>query len=450
LKKSLQQSVTSFQLGARKGAGFLPLADSRLTIFDCRPKVRLVDGLPIERRIENRQSKIENPPVPYCCIYNFPIMACIFAYQMRRGAILAVLLLPFVASGPELNPAQDAGTGLPSGLPSAHREAHNAGPAAGSAGFASVPADEGRRPDKTQASTTLLTQAGSQQPAVASTIKVEVDLVPVEVSVRDPRGRPLENLTRDDFRVLEDGVEQNVRYFSHADLPLALALVVDSSTSVAASLVDLRQGAVETLSLLKPDDQVALFSFTDKPELEHGLTTDRKALAEDIAAIMPGGGTDINDALYLAAEYLGLAAPGRRHAIVLVSDNEPSDKGQHDDSQVIRAALDSATMIYSIKVGYFEHSRWYFLTHSESELGSVEKVCRETGGTVLDSRNSGSVTSALATLIAWLKEGYSLAYSSTNPRQDGTYRKIEVRLGGRYNNHKYFVFARQGYFAPKL
>jgi len=377
-------------------------------------------------------------------------MACISAYQMKRGAALAVLLLLFLGGGSKLIPAQDTRSSLPSGLPSAQRAAPNAGPGAGSASFAGVPSDEGRRPDKTQARPTLNTQAGSQQPAVASIIKVEVDLVPVEVSVRDPRGRPLENLTRDDFRVLEDGVEQKVRYFSHADLPLAVALVVDSSTSVAASLLDLRQGAVEALSLLKPEDQVALFSFSDKPELEHGLTTDRKALAEDIAAIMPGGGTDISDALYLAGEYLGLAAPGRRHAIVLVSDNEPSDKGQHDDSQVIRAALDSATMIYSIKVGYFEHSRWYFLTHSDPALGSVERVCRETGGTVIDSRNSGSVTSALATLIAWLKEGYSLAYSSTNPRQDGTYRKIEVRLGPRFGNRKYFVFARQGYFAPKL
>jgi len=288
--------------------------------------------------------------------------------------------------------------------------------------------------------------------AQSSIIKVEVDLVPVEVSVRDPRGRPLEDLTRDDFRVFEDGVEQQIRYFSHADLPLALALVVDSSTSVAAALADLRQGALDTLSLLKRDDQVALFSFTDKPEQVRALTTDRSALAEDIAAISPGGGTNITDALYEAAVYLGRSAPGRRHAIILVSDNEPTDRGQHDDSQVIREALDSVTMIYSIKVGYFEHSRWYYLTHSaEAGLGSVDKVCRATGGTVLDSRNTGSVTAALATLIAWLKEGYSLAYSSDNPRQDGAYRRIEVRLAPRFGNphKKYSVYAREGYYAPK-
>jgi Ca-activated chloride channel family protein len=280
---------------------------------------------------------------------------------------------------------------------------------------------------------------------------VEVDLVPVEVSVRDKHGRPLENLTSDDFRVLEDGVEQRIRYFSHAELPLALALVVDSSTSVAAALADLRQGALDTLSLLKPDDQVALFSFTEKPEQVRVLTTDRSALAEDIAAISPGGGTNITDALYEAALYVGRAAPGRRHAIILVSDNEPSVRGQHDDSQVIRAALDNATVIYSIKVGYFEHSKWYYLTHpADAGLGSVEKVCRETGGAVLDSRSAGSVTSALATIFAWLKEGYSLAYSSTNRRQDGAYRRIEVRLVPRFGNGKYTVHAREGYYAPKF
>lgn len=292
--------------------------------------------------------------------------------------------------------------------------------------------------------------AAAQQPTATPPIKVEVDLVPVEVSVRDQHGRPLENLGRDDFRVREDGVEQRIRYFSQTELPLALALVVDSSTSVAAALRDLRLGALETLSLLKPDDQVALFSFTEKPEQVRALTTDREALAEDIAAVSPGGGTNITDALYEAALYLGRAAPGRRHAIILVSDNEPSVRGQHDDSQVIRAALDGATVIYSIKVGYFEHSKWYYLTHADPALGSVEKDCRETGGAVLDSRNTGSVTSALATLIAWLKQGYSLAYSSTNPRRDGAYRKIEVALAERFKKSrtKYTVFARQGYYAP--
>lgn len=292
--------------------------------------------------------------------------------------------------------------------------------------------------------------AAPQQPVTAPAIKVEVDLVPVEVSVRDQHGKPIETLTRDDFRVYEDGVPQQIRYFSHAELPLALALVVDSSTSVAAALSDLRQGALETLSLLKPDDQVALFAFTEKPEELEGLTTNRKALTEDLAAITPGGGTNITDALYEAARYLGREAPGRRRAIILVSDNEPSVRGQHDDTQVVRAALDAQTVIYSIKVGYFEHSRWYYLTHPDSALGSVEKVCRETGGAVIDSRIEGSVTSALTTLIAWLKEGYSLAYSSSNRRQDGAYRRIEVRLSDRLKNpaRKFTVYARQGYYAP--
>ena len=314
-------------------------------------------------------------------------------------------------------------------------------------GTASSPAPVQNGPQASSAPT-----ASSPGIVQSSLIKVEVDLVPVEVSVRDPRGRPLDNLTRDDFRVFEDGVEQQVRYFSHADLPLALALVVDSSTSVAAALTDLRLGAYDTLSLLKPEDLVAFFSFADTPELVRGLSTDRAALAEDIVAVSPGGGTDITDALYASAEYLGSAAPGRRHAIILVSDNEPSDRGLHNDSEVIRAALNGATVIYSLKVGYFEHSRWYYLTHSDPALGSVERVCRATGGAVLDSRNEESVSAALSTLIAWLKKGYSLAYSSTNPRQDGAYRKIQVRLAPRFGSpgKKYNLFARQGYYAPKL
>jgi Ca-activated chloride channel family protein len=252
-----------------------------------------------------------------------------------------------------------------------------------------------------------------------------------------------------DFRVLENGKEQEIRAFSHEELPLAVALVIDNSSSIVAALEELRAGALDTLALLKRDDQVAIFSFGEKPEMVEGLTSDHEALSVDLWALSPYGGTVIDDALYDAALYLGRTAPDRRRAVILVSDNEPSDGQTRDVPQVVRVAQQSGTPIYSVRVAYLQHSKTFFLTHPEPRLHDVEKICRETGGEMIDTRNGISVTAAMQTIFNWLKQGYTLGYSPTNKHQDGTYRAIEVRLNNRNDarSHKYTIYARAGYYA---
>jgi hypothetical protein len=101
-------------------------------------------------------------------------------------------------------------------------------------------------------------------------------------------------------------------------------------------------------------------------------------------------------------------------------------------------------------VDYLQHSRGFFLTHPEVRLHDVEKICRQTGGEMIDTRNGTSVSSAMETILTWLKQGYTLGYAPTNKRQDGTYRTITVRLAGSAEAHarKYSIYARPGYFAP--
>ena len=292
-------------------------------------------------------------------------------------------------------------------------------------------------------------KAVATPPSVA-TFKVDVDLVLVEVGVHDEHGRAVGILKQGDFHVFEDGEEQQIRAFSHEELPLAVALVVDNSSSIMAALEELRAGALDTLALLKPDDQVAIFSFGEKPEMVEGLTSDHEALSVDLWALSPYGGTALNDALYDAALYLGRTAPERRRAVILVSDNEPSDEETRDVPQVVRAAQQSGTPIYSVKVGYLQHSKTFFLSHSEPRLHDVEKICRQTGGEMIDTRNGTTVSDAMQTILNWLKQGYTLGYYPTNKRQDGTYRTIQVRLTehGGAHWHKYSIYARPGYYAP--
>ena len=113
------------------------------------------------------------------------------------------------------------------------------------------------------------------------TLKVDVNMVLVEATVRDDKGRIVNDLKREDFRVFEDGVEQQITYFSRDELPLAVALVVDGSGSISPVLPELHHAAYDTLSQLKPEDQVALYAFATHPERLVDLTTDRKSIADE-------------------------------------------------------------------------------------------------------------------------------------------------------------------------
>jgi len=278
--------------------------------------------------------------------------------------------------------------------------------------------------------------------------------VVVEATVRDASGAIVDNLKRENFRLFEDGVEQRVAHFSRDELPLAIALVVDRSSSMDPVIEQLRRAAYDTLSQLKPDDEVALFAFAHTPERLEYLTKDRQRIADDISRIRAGGGTNITDALFDATLYLGRAAPNRPHTVILVSDNVGTVRGSSSDRDVIRLAGETQTAIYSIKVKSEE-----FYSHvmnlpmsvpSSIGTGSVPKMARESGGEVIDTRYVGSVQAAMATVISRLKQRYSLGYRSTNLRKDGTFRQIEIRVVDPSRPAtKYAVFARRGYYARK-
>ncbi len=281
-------------------------------------------------------------------------------------------------------------------------------------------------------------------------LKANVDLVLVEATVRDQDGGIINNLGRDNFRVYENGVEQQIGYFSRDELPLAVALVLDCSGSMGPVLRQLHHVAFDTLSSLKPDDQVALFDFAARAEMLVGLTKNRQRIADAIATIRAAGGTVIPDALFEAALYLARAAPDRRHAIILVSDNENTLRGYSDESRVIRQALESEAVIYSIRIaeGLHPHSMYVLLPFFREV--SVPRITHETGGEVIDARTIDSIRSAMATAISRLKQRYSLGYYSTNRRHDGTFREIQVRItdGSNDPKQKYTVYARRGYYAP--
>ena len=183
------------------------------------------------------------------------------------------------------------------------------------------------------------------------TFKSNVNLVLVDTTVRDHKGRIVSGLEKTSFHVFEDGVEQPIKAFSERQLPLAIAIVVDKSGSMRRLFGELRESAVQALNYLHPQDRVALFVFDKTVQRLTDLTSDHEEIARAFDQVDAGGGTDILDSVYEASRYLKLAAPKERRAIVLISDNISFRlfNRRHED-EIVSTALEFETDIHSIQV----------------------------------------------------------------------------------------------------
>jgi len=167
-------------------------------------------------------------------------------------------------------------------------------------------------------------QAQDQGPG---TIRVDVNLVVLDATVKTKDGQIMGDLKKEDFEVREDGVAKKIELFSRDELPLNVALVLDLSDSIGPFLEPLRDAAATTLAALKPEDEVALFTFSTEAELRTPLTKDKTKITGQIGSFKAGGATNINDGIFVAAEYLLKEAPKGRRVIILVSDDVGTDAG---------------------------------------------------------------------------------------------------------------------------
>ncbi len=280
-------------------------------------------------------------------------------------------------------------------------------------------------------------------------LSVKVSMVQVDAVVRDKAGRMIGKLAAEDFRVYEDGVLQEVQSFSRDELPLAVALVIDRSGSVAPYISELRRVATRALDQLKPQDEVCLFSFADNVDRLEDLTTDRDAIADAIDRIRAGGGTDITDALHDAVNYLAGNAPGKRHAVILVSDNQQTVSPSASEAEVIKTAMETETVVYSLKTSGDALQLGAQLPSLIFGGDTVNKITRETGGEIINVGRVSSVSSALGSVISRLRMRYSLGYYPTGTGQGGMFHSITVRLTDSHGKagSDYFINAKRGYYA---
>ena len=284
-----------------------------------------------------------------------------------------------------------------------------------------------------------------------STIRVNVNLVLLEATVRTKSGETIDNLKKDDFIVREDGKQQKVQQFSRDQIPLAMALVVYLSDSIQPFLGQLRDASYVALQALKPDDQVALYAFSTTPQLLVPLTKNKRSVAEKFDTLEIGGSTNINGAIFEAAQYLLQTAPNGRRVIVLISDNVATDAGYVNPHDSIYEALAADAAVYSLKVPGYNPISTRIAAAQTPGLIDVRKLCEQTGGEVFDVEKASGVPSAFSALIERIKTRYTLGYySSANPAE-GRLHKLDVNLASSFGKRgkDYNILSKTGfYFTP--
>jgi Ca-activated chloride channel family protein len=291
----------------------------------------------------------------------------------------------------------------------------------------------------------LPTRAQNPDPSV---IHVDVNLVLLDATVKTKAGQILGDLKQDSFELREDGVPQKIEIFSRDELPLNVALVLDLSDSIGPFLEPLRQAALTALSALKPEDEVALFTFSTEAELKVPFTTDKAEIAKQIGDFHVGGATNINDGIFVAAKYLLNTPPKGRRVIILISDNVGTSAGGQGTHDIVTECIASDAVLYDLKIPGYNPPGTLFAASMVPGLVNIRKVMDQTGGEIFDVQDVAHLDEAFGALIKRIKTRYTLGYYTKATAAEGKPHKLDVRLAPSFGKkgHDYVILAKTGYY----
>lgn len=300
-------------------------------------------------------------------------------------------------------------------------------------------------------------------------IKIDTDVVNVLFTAQDRNRRLLTDLKQSDVKLIEDGQPQEITAFSRqVDLPLSLAILIDTSASQERTLPEEKSAAKSFLqSVIRPSkDEVSIVSFTGEATLEQGMTNNLARLnrAVDKVEFVPpsgyiGGGvtaggtppisgtnqmtqgsTAVWDAIWITSEEVLKASPDKtRRAIILLTDGV-NTFGNKKLDDAVQAALKSEAVIYAIGVG----DEFY----GGVDKGVLNKISERTGGRAFFPRDESELRKAFTQIQIEMRSQYLIAYEPTNQKRDGSYRKIEIQIANPdLSKQKATLTHRQGYFA---
>jgi Ca-activated chloride channel family protein len=279
-------------------------------------------------------------------------------------------------------------------------------------------------------------------------VRVDIDLVLVNVTVTDPYNRLVTGLSKEHFRVEEDKRKQEILYFSSEDVPLSLGVVFDLSGSMnrANKMERAAKAAVTFLQTANPEDEFFVVHFSDEPKLLTGFTRGVEEIQNSLITVRAKGRTALMDALYLALNTMRKAQNSRKALLVLSDGGD--NHSRYSVRDVMTAVREADVQVYAI--GIFDPVG----ARSEPEIlwgpSLLKDIAETTGGRLFSValHNISQLPDVAEKISIELRNQYILGYRPSNKEHDGTWRKIRVKLSPPKGLPPLTTYARRGYYAP--
>ena len=278
-----------------------------------------------------------------------------------------------------------------------------------------------------------------------ASIRVDTNLVLINVTVTDPLNRFVTGLEAEHFKLLEDKAEQRIATFASEDAPLSVGLVFDASGSMGAKLQKARLAAAQFFKTANPDDEFFLVQFNDKPEMVQPFTTNTEEIQNRLTFTQAKGRTALLDGIYMALNHMKKARNTRKAILVLSDGGDNSSR--YTESEIKNLVREADVQIYAI--GIFEPAS--ARSRSAEELagpGLLNEIAEQTGGRHFPVENLNDLPDVAAKIGIELRNQYVIGYVPNNATRDGKYRRVQVKIVQPRGLPPLRPFWRQGYYAP--
>ena len=291
-------------------------------------------------------------------------------------------------------------------------------------------------------------QQPPQPPQPGTTpFRVGVDVVSLNVIVSDGASHYVTDLAKDDFAIYEDGVKQDVTFFNRTNLPIALAVLLDTSASMDTKLPTAQEAAVGFAKRLRSQDLAEVIDFDSRAVVLQEFTNNASLLEQAIKKTSAGGSTSLYNAIYIALKDLKKVVAKnveeiRRQAIVVLSDGEDTSSLLPFE-EVLDLAKRSETAIYCVGLRANDGPTTTTKGFKEAEF-VLRQFAQETGGRAFFPNQLAELNGVYGQISDELSSQYTVGYTSHNSKRDGAWRRIVVRV----NRPNATARTKLGYFGP--
>jgi VWFA-related protein len=263
-------------------------------------------------------------------------------------------------------------------------------------------------------------------------------LVLLHASVVDKSGKLLTNIPQSAFKILEDGVEQQLRLFRREDVPVSMGIIVDNSGSMTSKRARVAAAALEMVKQSNPDDEVFIVNFNDDTHFDQPLTNDVKKLQAALARMEARGGTAMRDALSKSITYVKKNGKKDKKVLVVITDGNDNSSDVTLD-QLLRQSQNSEVLIYAIGLLNEEEA-----SEAKSAKKALKALTEASGGLDYYPKSISDVQEITPRVAHEIRNQYILGYTSSNQVFDGSFRQIKVSVTG---FGRPTVRTRNGYYA---